>query len=94
MSRSPFVKDLAACRLQDPEARKELVAELHKLKTDLFMQLVETGAMPLRPGVKRLVQEAIAAGEGAGCRRTPGFWDSLLLLFYMIHMLRCSFRQK
>jgi hypothetical protein len=33
-----------------------------KLKTDLFMQLVETGAMPLRPGVKRLVEEAVAAG--------------------------------
>jgi hypothetical protein len=41
------------------------VAELHRLKTDLFMQLVETGAMPLRPGVKRLVQEAVAAGVRA-----------------------------
>lgn len=47
---------------QDPEARKTLIGDLHKLKTDLFMQLVETGAMPLRPGVKRLVQEAMAAG--------------------------------
>ncbi|WIA23377.1 hypothetical protein OEZ85_000140 [Tetradesmus obliquus] len=47
---------------KDPEARKTLVAELHKLKTDLFMQLVETGAMPLRPGVRRLVEEAVAAG--------------------------------
>lgn len=47
---------------QDPAARQALVAELHKLKTDLFMTLVETGAMPLRPGVARLVQEAIAAG--------------------------------
>jgi hypothetical protein len=46
----------------DPAAQQSLVAELHKLKTDLFMQLVETGAMPLRPGVQRLVQEAIAAG--------------------------------
>jgi hypothetical protein len=26
------------------------------------MQLGETGAMPLRPGVKRLVEEALAAG--------------------------------
>jgi len=51
-------------RPQDPEARKALVAELHKLKTDLFMGLVESGAMPLRPGVQRLVQEALAAGEG------------------------------
>lgn len=28
------------------------------------MDLVESGAMPLRPGVQRLVQEAMAAGEG------------------------------
>jgi hypothetical protein len=53
--------------LQDPEARKTLVADLHKLKTDLFMRLVETGAMPLRPGVQRLVQEAVAAGETKAC---------------------------
>eukprot|EP00879_Flechtneria_rotunda_P030179 GHRR01032778.1.p1 GENE.GHRR01032778.1~~GHRR01032778.1.p1 ORF type:complete len:157 (+),score=32.33 GHRR01032778.1:148-618(+) len=29
--------------IKDPEERKALVADLHKLKTDLFMQLVETG---------------------------------------------------
>jgi hypothetical protein len=63
----------------DPEERKALVAGLHKLKTDLFMDLVETGAMPLRPGVKRLVGEAVAAGmractrEGAGRGRRVSF---------------------
>ena len=31
------------------------VAELHKLKTDIFMAMIEAGQMPLRPGVKRLV---------------------------------------
>ncbi|KAG2494894.1 hypothetical protein HYH03_007132 [Edaphochlamys debaryana] len=47
---------------KDPEARKKLVQELHLLKTDLFMELIDSGAMPLRPGVKRLIEEAIAAG--------------------------------
>lgn len=46
----------------DPAARKALVQDLHLLKTDIFMELVEGGAMPLRPGVARLVGEAIAAG--------------------------------
>lgn len=46
----------------EPSERAELVKELHKLKTDLFMNMVETGAMPLRPGVKRLIDEALAAG--------------------------------
>lgn len=48
--------------MTDPKAQQELVKALHLLKTDLFMELVETGAMPLRPGVKRLVTEAMAAG--------------------------------
>jgi HAD superfamily hydrolase (TIGR01509 family) len=36
------------------------IKELHKLKTDLFMQIIESGELPLRPGVARLVDEAIA----------------------------------
>jgi HAD superfamily hydrolase (TIGR01509 family) len=35
------------------------VKELHKLKTDLFMQIIESGELPLRPGVARIVDEAI-----------------------------------
>jgi len=42
----------------DPTA---LTQELHRLKTDLFMRIVESGQLPLRSGVKRLVDEAIAA---------------------------------
>ncbi|KAF5836265.1 HAD-like domain-containing protein [Dunaliella salina] len=45
--------------VKDPEERKKLIQELHLLKTDIFMQLIESGAMPLRPGVKRLIDEAI-----------------------------------
>lgn len=41
--------------LQDPEEQQKLVAKLHKLKTDIFMDMVEGGSMPLRPGVARLV---------------------------------------
>ena len=38
-----------------------LIKELHKLKTDFFLQIIESGEMPLRPGVARLVDETIAA---------------------------------
>ena len=41
--------------------RAALIQELHHLKTDLFMRIVESGQLPLRSGVKRLVDEAIAA---------------------------------
>lgn len=43
--------------------RKDFIQELHHLKTDLFMSLIEEGALPLRPGVARLIDEAIAAGH-------------------------------
>ncbi len=39
-----------------------LIKELHKLKTDYYTQIIESGEMPPRPGVARLVDEAVAAG--------------------------------
>ncbi len=45
-----------------PEAERDAaIASLHKLKTDLFMELIESGALPLRAGVARIVDEAITA---------------------------------
>jgi HAD superfamily hydrolase (TIGR01509 family) len=37
------------------------IKELHLLKTDIFMEIIAGGELPLRPGVIRLVDEAIAA---------------------------------
>lgn len=37
-------------------------AELHRAKTRHYKQLVSEGVIPLRPGVKRLIQEARQAG--------------------------------
>lgn len=39
------------------EDRKAYVKDMHLLKTDLFMKLIEEGQLPLRPGVKRLIGE-------------------------------------
>ncbi|WP_020394678.1 HAD family hydrolase [Thiolinea disciformis] len=40
----------------------QLIAHLHKRKTHFYFELLQTGAIPLRTGVKRLLQEARAAG--------------------------------
>ena len=45
----------------DVADRDALIKELHKLKTDFFMQIIESGELPLRPGIARIVDEAIAA---------------------------------
>jgi HAD superfamily hydrolase (TIGR01509 family) len=39
--------------------RDAFIKELHHLKTSLFMKLVESGQLPLRTGIRRLVDEAI-----------------------------------
>jgi HAD superfamily hydrolase (TIGR01509 family) len=41
--------------------RGELIKKLHERKTAIFMELLDGGGMVLRPGVARLVDEAIAA---------------------------------
>ena len=40
----------------------KLILEMHKLKTALFVELIEAGKLPLRPGIHRFMKEAIDAG--------------------------------
>lgn len=46
----------------DPDAQKKMIAEWHKRKTETYKQLIREGRLPGRPGIKRIVQEARAAG--------------------------------
>ena len=46
----------------DPEGQKELLAEWHRRKTELYKEAVRAGRLPGRPGVARLVTEALGAG--------------------------------
>ncbi|MBI5462348.1 MAG: HAD family hydrolase [Gammaproteobacteria bacterium] len=39
-----------------------LIAELHQAKTRIYTEMVASGGVPLRPGVRRLLEEARAAG--------------------------------
>ena len=45
-----------------PAARDDLIRRLHRLKTDLFMAIVESGELPLRAGINRLIDAASSAG--------------------------------
>ena len=45
-----------------PEEEADLIKRLHKRKTSAFIELIESGALPLRPGVKRLMKEAMSRG--------------------------------
>jgi HAD superfamily hydrolase (TIGR01509 family) len=43
------------------EKDDELLLALHKKKTGIFVEMIESGILPLRAGVKRLMQEAMQA---------------------------------
>jgi len=63
--------------------RDELILALHKAKTEITARLVSEGALPLRPGVSRIVDEALAADVILGVCTTsnPRFIDAVLDLF-------------
>ncbi|SDU83454.1 HAD-IA family hydrolase [Jiangella alkaliphila] len=46
----------------DPDGQRELLAQWHRRKTELYTAMVAAGRLPGRPGVARLVEEAAAAG--------------------------------
>jgi HAD superfamily hydrolase (TIGR01509 family) len=51
--------------LQDftpPEDLDAFIRRLHRRKTERYLELLDSGAIPLRPGVKRLIEEAHDAG--------------------------------
>ena len=45
-----------------PEDLNGFIADLHRSKTRHYMAMMAEGAIPLRPGVRRLLEEARAAG--------------------------------
>jgi HAD superfamily hydrolase (TIGR01509 family) len=52
------------------EEALERVAEIHKAKSARYMRMISDGSVPLRPGVKRLIEEAKAAGLKVGVATT------------------------
>lgn len=68
---------------QGDEAKDELIKALHKEKTRIGAEMIAAGELPLRPGIVRIVDEAIAAGTKLGVCTTsnPAFIDAVLDLF-------------
>ncbi|MEH6726904.1 MAG: HAD-IA family hydrolase [Hyphomicrobiales bacterium] len=44
------------------QEREDFIQHLHRLKTDIFMELIQQGKLPLRPGISRIMNEAIDEG--------------------------------
>jgi HAD superfamily hydrolase (TIGR01509 family) len=46
----------------DPAGQQAAVASWHRRKTEIYLQMVSGGSVPPRPGVARVIGEALAAG--------------------------------
>ena len=49
-----------------PEKVDDLIKDMHKRKTAIFVELIETGRLPMRPGIHRFMKEAMQAGLKIG----------------------------
>lgn len=49
-----------------PEEEDAIIQALHKRKTSRFIELIESGSLPLRPGIHRFMQEGMQAGMVLG----------------------------
>lgn len=65
------------------------VARLHVLKSDIYASMILAGAIPLRPGVKRLMNELRAVGIrlAIATTTTPSSLDSLIMTHFGHRML-------
>lgn len=70
---------------QAPPALDAYIAALHAAKTDIFTRTVAGGEVPLRPGVKRLLTEARAAGLRLGIATTTTPANVSALLQHSLH---------
>jgi HAD superfamily hydrolase (TIGR01509 family) len=86
------------------EAKGELIKQLHLTKTAITAGLVGEGGLPLRPGIARIVDEAIGADVRLGVCTTsnPKFIDAVLDLlgptrkaaFEFVHAGDCVAKKK
>jgi len=60
--RMQYYADKFLARDQLPDNLETLIPELHQAKTRHYTRLLSTGAIPLRPGVERLIKEARQRG--------------------------------
>ena len=69
----------------------ELIKALHKRKTTLFIELIETGKLPLRPGIHRFMQEGMAAGLTLGVCTTSNERAAHAIAYNILQDINFSF---
>ena len=74
-----------------PEEEDELIQKLHFYKTDKFISLIESGRLPLRPGIRRLMHEAMEAGLTLGICTTSNEKAAQAIVHNILKDIRFEF---
>jgi HAD superfamily hydrolase (TIGR01509 family) len=73
------------------EEEADLLLKLHKRKTEIFVNLIESGKLPLRTGVKRLMLEAMAKNLVLGVCTTANERSANAIAKGMLHDITFEF---
>jgi HAD superfamily hydrolase (TIGR01509 family) len=74
-----------------PEDEDELIKDMHKYKTQTFVELIESGRLPLRPGVKRFMQEGMDAGLTLGVCTTSNVKSAHAVAYNILKDIQFEF---
>ena len=74
-----------------PEDEDELIKEMHKYKTQTFVELIQSGKLPLRPGVKRFMQEGMDAGLTLGVCTTSNVKSAQAVAYNILKDIKFEF---
>jgi HAD superfamily hydrolase (TIGR01509 family) len=74
-----------------PEDEDELIKEMHKYKTQTFVELIQSGKLPLRPGVKRFMGEGMSAGLTLGVCTTSNVKSAQAVAYNILKDIKFEF---
>ncbi len=74
-----------------PEEVDELIKAMHKRKTALFIELIESGQLPLRPGIHRFMKEAMDAGLIVGVCTTSNEQAAHAIAYKILSDIKFNF---
>lgn len=74
-----------------PEDEDALIQALHRQKTSRFVELIESGTLPLRPGIHRFMQEGKQAGLTLGICTTSNERAAQAIAYKMLSDISFDF---
>ena len=74
-----------------PEDEDELIKDMHKYKTQTFVELIQSGKLPLRPGIKRFMLEGMQAGLTLGVCTTSNVKSAQAVAYGILKDIKFEF---